>query len=348
MKTRGYSLMEVVTATALGTALTVGGLVMTANFNRFSHRHVGELEVQQRLRRMMDLIAEDLHNAGVGVGYTTNGEFSGLMTGGFTLSGGGAFQANDRALTTTDGIIYTDDIGLRRALGTRRTVAFLESGVGQICRGMRLQADDRVSVTSRSGRSARTLRILSSSDAACTRGQCVGGCTEITYAPDSAYLSDAGAMTQRFVSGDLFAEYETVVWFLALDGEGFPTLRRVAGKDIETCAAADTTCGGEVAEGVEFLQTALWRLDSTTHEWVTVSADQPIRTYERLKVDLELVARTRGDPGIGHSVVIRSEINPSLCAPANCGENEAKNTTVPRIALRTSIEVKNSGYLRMQ
>ncbi|MEO1227563.1 MAG: hypothetical protein AAFZ18_01570 [Myxococcota bacterium] len=343
---RGFSLLETLTGLALGTFVSVGALVLTSNFQRFSHRHVGEIETSQGLRRALDLMSEDLRNAGVGVGYMPDGTFSGLLGGAFSLPGGASFSANNRAIKTVDGSLLTDDLGVRRALGRRRTIAYLDGGYGEVCRGLNLAADDIVSVVSRSGLAGRTLRIVSASATTCSRNPCSNGCQGLSFASDPSYLSDPSALSRRFTAGDMFQEYETVVWFIAVDADGFPSLRRVGGAAIQTCAAADESCGGEVGEGVEFIQMAWWRLDSSG-AWVSVSHDSMVQTEDPLKVDVEIVTRTRQDPGVGRSRHVESEIETGLCVPAHCGRTETPDR-VPRTVLRTSIEVRNAGRLRIR
>lgn len=335
------------TGLALGTFVSVGALVLTSNFQRFSHRHVGEIGADQNVRRALDLMAEDVRNAGVGVGYAPDGTFSGLLGGGFSVSGGASFMANNRSIQTMDGTLRTDDVGVRRALGKRRTVAYLEGGYGEVCQGLKLGTDDIVSVVSRSGLAGRTLRVLSASPTACSRNPCAAGCLGVSFASDPSYLSDAGAVTRRFTAGDMFSEYETVVWFVAVDSEGFPSLRRAGGAAVNTCSSANETCGGEVAEGVEFVQMAWWRLDAATGNWVSQSHDALPKTEDPLKVDIELVVRTRQDPGVGRFRPIESEIEAGLCAPEHCGRS-GDSDQVPRMVLRTSVEVKNAGRLRLR
>lgn len=343
---RGYTLLEMTVSIGLGSAIALGALTLTADFNRFQHRHLGELGADQRLRDSLDLIAQDIRNAGVGVGYRPDGEYAGFITGNFSLPGGAVFDATNRVISTSDGNVLTDDLGLRRALGDRRTVLFLEEGTGQICTGLEFESGDRVAVTSRSGRSGKTLRILGSSPTPCTRGVCSGGCASITWAADPAYVSSPAATTQLFVGGDLYQDYETVVWFVSVDDEGFPSLRRVSGDRIYTCATAGETCGGEAAEGVVFLHYAVARLDATSGAWVAVSQDQPIRSFEPLRVDIEMIARSKSDPGVGLTQSVSSDLEPGLCAPAHCGNGELD--TVPRLALRTSVEVRNAGRLTIR
>ena len=342
----GFTVLELIVAMGIGLIVTVGALVMTADLQKNYHRHIGELGANQRLRETLELLAQDVRNAGVGVGYDPNGVFGGFLTGGFSTAGGASFSANERSMATLDGAVLTDDLGIRRAEGERRTILFLESGAGVICAGQTFTANELVIVTARNGRAARTIRILGATPGACQRGSCTNGCQLVSWAFDPTYAADSSSNVRSFAAGDLYQKYETVVWFVATDNTGFPALRRASGDILDTCSSVSEACGAEVAEGVEFLQFAVFRLDTLTHQWVQVQHDQPIQTLERLRIDLELVVRARSDPGVGRAHVVRSELSPGLCVPEHCGSDQTDR--VPRIALRTSVEVRNAGRLQIR
>lgn len=340
---RGFSLVETVVAVALGTIVAIAGLAITRDFHRFHARHTSELEAAQGLREALELIAEDVRNAGVGVGYQPEGRFAGFLTGTLELPGGARFQAEGRSVSTVDGSLPVDDLGIRRALGQRRTILYLEDGTGEICAGLGLEPRTRVAVTSRNGLTARTLLVLGASASACTRGICSGGCDRITWSGDDAYVSDPRALISPFTGGDLFADFETVVWFVAADASGQAQLRRHVAET--GCPSLDETCGGKVAPGVELLQYELWRFDAETRTWARLSHAGPIETLERLRVDLELVVRGRSDPGVGRTPPVTSQLAPGVCLPAPCG---SEHDGVPRMALRTTVEVRNAGRFRLQ
>jgi hypothetical protein len=149
-----------------------------------------------------------------------------------------------------------------------------------------------------------------------------------------------------FTAGDLFTEFETVVWFVARGEDGRAQLRRVGARTADACAAPDATCGALVAEGIELLQYRVSAFDPSTRAWEAVSLAAEIATPRRLRVDLELVARGRSDPGVGTTPLIESQLEPGLCIPGPCGQPERDG--VPRVALRTTVEVRNAGRLRIR
>ena len=342
MKHRGFSLVELLVAMAIGTGIAVLAFALTGDFQKFYHQHAAHLSNAQTLRRAAELIGQDLRNAGAGVGYRPDGRFGGLIRGGFEVAGGARFEANDRILQTVDGRLWVDDLGIRRAMGERRTVLYLEDGYGEICAGLSFRARERVSVTSKTGRRGRSLYILEHGPSSCTRGRCLGGCSRITWRPSPGYISHEGAASHRFAGGDLHRGYETVVWFIAVDAEGRGQLRRAASGDLESCARPDASCGVEVMDGVELLQYAVWSYDPASRLWSRQPPDGEVQGAQRLRVDLELVARGRTDPGVGRQPALQSQLREDLCVPAPCGRASDR---VPREVLRTTIEVRNAGRM---
>lgn len=336
------SLVEVMVATAVGASVVAFGLVVTGDFNRGYQRHAGSLDSARSLRSALELIAQDVRQAGVGVGYTADGEFPGLVTGNFTVQGA-AFSAEGRAVSTVDGPMTVQDLGLRRATGTRRTVLWLDpSGEGEICAGLSFEPEDLSIVADRGGRRSRTVRVLSSSPSGCVRGLCTGGCTSIQFEEDDAWVSDPAAREGRAQGGDLFSRYESVVWFVAADDRGQPELRRV-GSLSPPCADADAGCGELAAPGVLWLRFRVHRHDGDG--WIPVGLDRPLMTEDRLRVDLELAGRAPSDPGVGPMAAVASQMDTELCAPAPCGSGSDR---VPRAVARTTVEVKNAGQMRIR
>ncbi|MBX2813263.1 MAG: prepilin-type N-terminal cleavage/methylation domain-containing protein [Myxococcales bacterium] len=343
---RGFTLLEMMVSVAIGTAITMSALVLTADMQRYSHRHMGELGSSQRLRDALELLSHDIRHAGVGVGYSEAAVFDGMVLGSIQTTGGASFQTDNRSISTVDGQLMTDDFILRLAEGERRTILYLESGSGLICDGLEFGDNELVVVTARNGRGARTLRIQGSSSSACTRGFCMDGCQQISYTEDEAYRSDASAVGRTFAAGDIFRSYETVVWFVAPDDDGYPSLRRATDSALASCTQPNTRCGSEVADGIEVVQYTIWRLDDDSNQWVQLPKSQVIDTYDRLRVDLEMIARARSNPKFGAVQVQRSQLEPSLCVPEGCEANATDQS--PRVTLRTTIEVKNAGYLQIQ
>lgn len=343
---RGFTLLELMVALGIGLAISFLAFTLTADMQRYSHRHMSELGASQRLRQVLDLIASDVYHAGIGVGYTPTGEFEGFLVGDFQAEGGAQFDVDNRSITTVDGVLLTDDLGVRRADGERRTILYLEEGLGLICDGMNFEANELVAVTARNGSGARTLRVLDHSSADCTRGSCVDGCQSITYSEDETYRSDSSVVGRSFSAGDLYRGFETVVWFVVTDDEGNPSLRRAGQQALASCSDVSASCGAEVAEGIEVVQYTMWQMDSSTEEWVEVSKESAITAEEALRVDIEIVAKGQSDPNIGMQHVVESQLEPSLCIPTHCGDNSHDQT--PRLVLRTTIEVRNAGRLRIR
>lgn len=344
-RVRGVTLLELTISLGVGATIAAAAMVLTSDFGRFHHRQVGHLSLGHRLRSAAELLAADIRNAGVGVGYTPSGRFGGLVGGPFTAPGGATFEPAGRDVETPDGTVRTDDLVLRRAIGARRTILGLDPGSVEICRGLSLAAGDRVVASARTGLSARTLRVQGAVEAACTLGRCMDGCTTVSFSDDPSYVSDPSALTRTFRGGDLFTDFQVVAWFVATDDDGEAALRRAELEALETCATAGSSCGGEVAGGIETLQIRWARFDEGLSSWVELDPSQPVETFDRLRVDLELLGRARGDPKVGKTQPVVSQLEPGLCLPMPCG---AERDSVPRLALRTTVEVRNAGRLRIR
>lgn len=345
MRGRGFTLIEMMVVLLIGTFLALAAFTLTADMGRLRTGHIAALELHQNTRHALHLIETDLMNAGVGVGYLDDGSFAGIIEGSFEVAGGATFVADDRALTGVDGALLTDDLGVRRALGERRTILALGEGTGELCSGLSFDADELVVASARSGVGSFALRIDSSAAASCTRGLCAGGCTAIEWTADEEWSSSADLSMDIFSAGDLFTEYATVVWFVTPDADGLGQLRRVASSQLDACTAVGMTCGAEVARGVEMLQYAVWWFDADTSTWTQASQMAPLPGDVRLRVDLEIIARARTDADAFKTVPIASQLAPGVCVPAPCGSDL---DGVPRLVHRTTVEVRNAGLMRLR
>jgi hypothetical protein len=95
-------------------------------------------------------------------------------------------------------------------------------------------------------------------------------------------------------------------------------------------------------EGVETLQVAVWGWDRATDSWLDVTAEPMITDRERLRVDLEMVVR--GDSDFEQRVQPPVQLQlEDACVP-DCDQGDYVN----RWALRTTVEIRNSGRLQLR
>lgn len=339
----GFTLIELMISVVVGTFVLAAAIAVTTDHSRVLGRASGRLEMHQGARVAVDLLAQDLRHAGVGVGYRADGSFAGLSMGGFTVQGGAAFQSNDREVTLEGVARRTDDVGIRQAVGDIRTIAAYNDTQAEICAGASYEAGDVVVLTTREGLRARTVRVGGLSATSCSRGLCVGGCEAFSFTADSAYQSDLSAVSADYVEGEVAGTYQHVVWFVTPDANERGLLQRAEVTSERTCANADNTCGGTVTEGVESLQVAVWQWDEVTAGWVDRTDATNIDGSQRIRVDLELVVRAPDDPLGGQQSPVQMQLD-SQCIPSPCGTEDA----VPRWATRSSVEIRNSSRMMIR
>ena len=300
------------------------------------------MDMFQSARTAVDLLSEDLRHAGVGIGYRPDGQFGGLIRGGFTVAGGAQFFADGLVQRLSTGEIPTDDLGLRVATGDLRTVASFLGTQGQICAGSDIAVDDTVVLLSREALHVQTVRVLSLANAACARGACRDGCATFTYGQDLSYASDPLAAGANYVGGTMIGDYGEIVWFVVPGTDGNGELRRARVTQQEQCANRDDSCGGLVAEDIETLQVAVWQWDDNLNQWVNQTPTASIGDRRRLRVDVEVVVRGGEDRDDGARQPVELALHAGRCAGGTCGTKPDK---FRRFVIRTSVELRNGGRM---
>ncbi|MCA9551049.1 MAG: prepilin-type N-terminal cleavage/methylation domain-containing protein [Myxococcales bacterium] len=342
----GFTLIELMVSMTVGLFVLAAAVQLTSDQSRLLGRASSRLEMHQAARLATDLLAQDLRHASVGLGYRPDGTFAGLSRGNFTVSGGASFQADDRVVTLSSGTVRTDDIGIRLAAGSIRTVASYSAATAQLCAGADLEAGEVVVLLTREGLHARTVQVSAFGPAVCRDGTCVQGCEDVTFASDSSYLSDVEATNADYTEGEMAGEFQHLVWFLVADANGRGLLQRAEVTAQNPCAAADETCGGTVADNVEFLQASVWQWDEDTQTWVDRTTAGDLTDRSRVRIDLELGVRAaHSDERDADQAVLRSELSPTVCVPGPCGRPRDK---VQRYAVRSSVEIRNSGRMQIR
>jgi hypothetical protein len=242
----------------------------------------------------------------------------------------------------------SDDVSFRFATGDTRTIAHYTTGFGQICAGGKFTLGDRVVLLSREGFHAQTVTLGNVTPAACVDGTCLGGCVALAFADDPAWVSDAEARTVNYVDGELSGGYQQVVYFVTANAEGLGELRRASLSDPTPCADRNNNCGGVVATGVESLQLAVSQWDPEAGTWVDQTAAAAITDRRRIRIDLELVVRGNPEPSGGiEPSPVELQLVPGRCVPGPTCVITTPDRAV-RHAVRTSVEIRNSGRLRIE
>jgi hypothetical protein len=339
---RGLTLIELMVGTAMGMFVVAAAFTFVVHQNQLLEFTSREIDRDRSGRLALDMLGHDLRHAGVGVGYEADGSFRGIMLGSFTVAGGATFGSDDHPITlkTTGAKTYpffTDDVGMRLANGSHRSIVMFSDGVGEVCRGGEFEADDVVLFRSEDGVDARTARLLSIGAAdACSAGTCVNGCDAFTWAADDSFFATPTSADAEYDGGTLAGGYQELVWFVH---EG--NLNRATINSARPCNARDVSCGGTVAGNVETLQMQVWQWDSTAGAWEDRTALHTIDDRRRLRIDIELVVRMDGTKEHLQQT-IPLELEPGSCLPS-CGARDY----VPRRAMRPSVEVRNSGRLQL-
>ncbi len=333
-----------VVALLVGAIVVAAGFVLTGHHTKVMGATNDTLKMQQAGHRGFRLLKEDIKHAGLGVGHATDGAFKGLLRGRFQVPGGAEFNANDRTLSLGAASIPTDDLGIYHARGTARTIAYQGSGFYQICAGSGVQAGDLVAVLSRVGRYSRSVRIQSVNNAACLRSRCSSGCQTLSWLADSILEASPGALAASYAGGEIFADLKLVLWFVTWDEGGRGELRRAEINGATGCTQPDRSCGGVVAEGIDTLQVAVWAWDKNQRRWVNKTDHPRLLGADRLRIDVELMARTMSELGSmrQNTGAMKSEMASMACMPGQCSGEKKQ---IGRWALRGSVEIRNSGRM---
>ena len=332
----GYTILELVLASAIGSVVTMAAVAFTAHQTRQYGVTNEQLEMAQGTRAALDRLKADLRLAGTGIGYRENGEFAGLEIGNFSR-GGASFGSHNKLISNDLGNTFTDDIGIVAANGEYATIAhFSAAGWGQICRNSGIKSGEIVLLRSEDGLNARTVLMGSMQNALCELGQCAGGCDTFNYTADASFVSGQQAVNAAYSGGEMASKFQQITWFVESTDPDAPNagrLRRVVGN----CPSRNHSCGEEVLDNVESVQMRVYQrnrsgwTDHTTKNGALLGAD-------RIRVDIELIVRGRTDYGEKDKKPVASTLEPNLCYPA-CGTQDG----FVRRVIRSSVEVRNSG-----
>ncbi len=374
---RGLTLIELMVGFTIAILLTLAAIAFAAHETRLMGISRERLDLAQASRAVVDLLAEDIKQAGAGIGYRSDGTFAGLLMDNFVAGGvqfnpdGGTPTGANAAVGTGPGVFanlplalvgeretagasytaITTDIGILTASGSYATIAeYNAAGAGMFCTapGTAFDNGEFVVLRTQSSFDAFTAVINVTGTAPCNTSNghdCVGGCTAFNFAPNGVYATDLGATNRSYLGGEIAGGVQTIVWFAVSDGtQGH--LRRVVFDSAAGCAARDDTCGGNVVDNVEALVAQAWTFDAITGTW-SRAGQLPIATNDRIRVDIEIVMRSRKSSSRPtRPAVLNLLPSPSNCIPSTGACNEAQDHG-QRTVLRTSVEVKNSGRMSL-
>ncbi|MEM6369528.1 MAG: prepilin-type N-terminal cleavage/methylation domain-containing protein [Myxococcota bacterium] len=339
VSSKGFTLMEMLVSLAIGAFVALTAVSFVGDQVRLLDSTTSKLESQQESRVVLELLAAELRSAGLGVGYTIDGQFAGLIRGDFSVIGGASFRSDGAEV----GGLSTDDLGIRFARGDVRTISNYTRGIsGQVCSGGDFEADDLVLLMTRNGRTAHTARLGAVTPDACQGTQCVDGCETFNFVFEQGYETGGDAVTASYREGELFGDYREVVYFVAEHPIRGNELRRAEISADQVCGGRAEGCGVTVGNQVDALQVRVWLFDEVTGGWVDVTGRGSIDEVGPLRVDLELVARA--ERSAMSRVALRSAIEPGSCYPEPC-DSQGKT---PRESLRTTIEIRNAGRMQIR
>jgi Tfp pilus assembly protein PilW len=337
VRARSFTLIELLVGTSVGVIVSLAAVVFLSHQARAHGVAQGTLELQQASRHALTRLAEDVRLAGTGVGTDEAGVFRGLDLPTTFARGAATFRTNEVALSTGN---TTDDLGIVRATGGAATIAAYSSGgTAELCANHGFRAGDVLLFRSEDGLSGRSVVLGGvTPGVACSVGQCVDGCDAITFSaePVPTFSSGPSAAAAEYTGGTAYGRVQRITWFVDADDPARPgvgRLRRAEGD----CAARDRTCGELVADFVEALQVRRyeWRAGAWVDVTDAVAGPTP---GARLRVDVELVLRSRIAAERERPNTVRIELEGGRCVPANCQPDG-----FGRRVLRTSLEIKNAG-----
>lgn len=346
MGRRGFTLVELMVSLLIGAFIIAATLTFTTEQVRLLDFTDDRIGLQQEGRALLDLMAADIRQAGLGVGYRSDGRFAGLRRGTFSVAGGATFFADDGTVPGPTGPVPTDDLGLRFVRGEVRTITMYNATEGQVCSGGKFRNGDLVLMMTRDGLHAQTAKITGLTGDACRRSFCVDGCETFQFDLDPTYVSSPDAAVARYQDGELFGGFEEVVYFVDFDSRmNANTLRRAVVTTDSPCSARDETCGARMARGVDAMHVRVWMLNEATQVWDDVTSAPSIDESAPLRVDLEIVMRGEADIRTSYKAPAVLALAPGTCIPGPCG---ADGDNHHRDVLRTSVELRNAGKMRIQ
>ncbi|MCB9654765.1 MAG: prepilin-type N-terminal cleavage/methylation domain-containing protein [Deltaproteobacteria bacterium] len=339
---RGYTLIEVIVSMAIGLFVVAAAVSLVTMQTRVQGDTTSRIDMNMSANVGLTLLKNDIEHAGLGLGYASDGRFPGIRRGTFQVRGGAEFESNDFSLSLTEGGERpTDDLGILYTEGDFRTIAHFASSFAEICAGAALEAGDSAVLMSQGYVYAHTVSITSIGPTTCTSGQCVEGCDTITWTNDPTFVSDDSAPSASYSGGELAARFKEVVWFVTADADGAGVLRRAAVTENETCAARDETCGALMAHDVETLQVRVLQWSPASMAWEDRTTETSITDRDRVRIDVELVLRSRTPDQREHDPV-SLDLESGRCVPDGCQRDH-----YARQAVRLSVEVRNSGRMQM-
>lgn len=332
----GLTLIELLVGTTIGLFVVAAAMTFTSHQTRWLGFTASRIDMDQQGRMTIELIADDLRHAGLGVVYDEDNAFGGLRVGSFTVPGGATFDSTDRTFAIGEAQVITDDLGLLMADEGIATIVDFAGMAGQVCAGGGFESGDVVTMVSEDGLAARTGKLTQIGSEVCLYGACLSGCQTFIFAEDDSYLSGSDARTTSYAGGEMFRGFKQVVWHVAEGPEGRGVLLRAMVTGSQPCSAPG--CGGTAASDVETLQIRVWQWDPETSAWSDRTDAPSVTGLERIRVDVELVLRARQEQQ-GSQPEIALELSPGNCLPGPCGRQDA----IPRRAFRTSVELRNAG-----
>ena len=383
---RGVTLVELMVGFAIAMLLTMAAVSFAAHETRLMGISRDRLDLAQSSRAAIDLLAEDLKQAGAGIGYRADGSFAGLLLNDFSVAGLD-FNQDGPGPTAFDAVVgvqgpgaRTDltlafvgqnestfgvfnsvatDVGILTANGAYATIVEYDppaaAGLpanGAFCEspGATFRANEVVVLRSQSSLDAFSGDITTQASRPCnsTNGHgCLGNCIPFTVNPDRIFESEPNVAENRsFLGGELAGGHKTIVWF-SLDNGATAVLRRAVFDDQTGCLGRDNNCGGLVVDNVESFVVQAWTFSPDTGRW-TYAGQAPIVTNDRIRVDVELVVRSRKSLNRQSTPVPLNLVPAPLdCVPSGGPCATARDWGQRRV-IRTSVEVKNSGAVSLQ
>jgi prepilin-type N-terminal cleavage/methylation domain-containing protein len=364
---RGFTLIEMMIGVVVGSIIVLAAVAFAGQEARTLATSNQVLELGQVGRVALGMIADDVTNAGVGVGYRADGTFVGINTTGVVNGAaddielaGGAFNTRNRAINVAGVATTTDDLVVSVADGATATIVGAPTGslAGAnvtVCapgpNDLQFSTGDRVIARDAFGLAAASYMLTNvATPSPCPADvQCVGSgeCVDLAVGVDAyQWTSDATADNAGFMRGQLIGNFRQVVWYVDPTRSGRLRRYTVDPTVPPGGACAAFACGAIVAEGVESLQFRV-RAFATPGGWQDVTA-AAVQTNNPLRVDLELVIRARTEDSSNKlhdpaRLLLESRAGAPVCLPAACGTQ----TLVRREVYRTSVEVKNSGFMRL-
>jgi len=369
---RGFTLLELMISIVIGAIVVLAAVALASHEVRTLGTSSQVLEMSQGGRAVIDMIADDVTNAGSGLGYNINSEFQGVEPPPI----GAGFPADQRPITLSEGgLTFTDDLVINVADGATASIVQVFPGAGfLICSPGPDEAvfggsgaPERVIIRDAYGLAARSaiLNVLNGSVACPDPNLCMAGeallpglgCSSVTITEElvGGWDSDmVGGMPgaagdpvatplSQFNHGMVIGNFRQVTWYVDANLGPGRLRRAVTGVDAACVLDVDSpTCGPIAAEGVESLQFAVFTQNAPGMAWARVPPG-PITNFQPLRVDIELAMRSRtADINNQPHDPARLRLEAGQCIPGTCN-----STTLRREVFRTSIEIKNSGYMRL-